>query len=101
VFLSIYPEDVTLRIGEGIEWDFRYLGGADVIIDEIIVEFENPSPFSTTTFRSRRPGTARPHRQLSGAVQKNAAGKRFRYTLRAMNAFKSEMATAKPHVTIS
>ena len=101
VFLSIYPEDVTLRIGEGIEWDFRYLGGADVIIDEIIVEFEKPSPFSSTTFRSRRPGTARPHRQLSGAVQKNAAGKRFRYTVRAMNAFKSEMATAKPNVTIS
>lgn len=101
VFMSIYPEDVTLRVGEGIEWDFRYLGGADVIIDEIIVEFEKPSPFSSVTFRSRRPGTARPHRQLSGAVHKSAAGKRVRYTVRAMNAFKSEMAIAKPHVTIA
>ena len=101
VFISIYPEDVTLKVGEGIEWDFRYLGGADVIIDELIVEFEKPSPFPTTTFKSRRPGTARPHRQLSGAAQKSAVGKRVRYTIRAINAFKTEMATAKPYVTIS
>ena len=100
VYLSIYPDDVTVRIGEGIEWDFRYLGGADVIIDELIIEFEKPSPFSASTFRSRRPGTARPHRQLSGPAHKNAAGKRVRYTIRAMNAFKSEMATAKPQVII-
>ena len=101
VFMSISPEDVTLKIGEGIEWDFRYLGGADVIIDELMVEFEKPSPFSSSTFRSRRPGTARPHRQLSGAAQKSAAGKRVRYTIRAINAFKTEMAVAKPFVTIS
>jgi hypothetical protein len=101
VFISISPEDVTLKIGEGIEWDFRYLGGADVIIDELIIDFEKPSPFSTVTFKSRRPGTARPHRQLSGAAQKSASGKRIRYNIRAMNAFKSEMASAKPFVTIS
>jgi hypothetical protein len=100
VFMSIYPEDVTLKIGEGIEWDFRYLGGADVIIDELIVEFEKPSPFPSTTFRSRRPGTARPHRQLSGAAQKSAVGKRVRYSIRAINAFKTEMAVAKLYVAI-
>ena len=101
VFISISPEDVTLKIGEGIEWDFRYLGGADVIIEELIIDFEKPSPFSTSSFKSRRPGTARPHRQLSGAAQKNAAGKRVRYSIRAMNSFKSEMAVAKPYVTIA
>lgn len=101
VFLSVNPDDVTLRAGEGIEWDFRYLGGADVIIDELIIEFNKPSPFSASTFRSRRPGTARPHRQLSGPVHKSAAGKRMRYTIRAMNAFKSEMATTRPWVTIA
>jgi len=100
VFISTNPDEVTLRVGEGIEWDFRYLGGADVIIDELIVEFDKPSPFSSTTFRSRRPGTARPHRQLSGPAHKEAAGKRLRYTIRAMNAFKSEMASSKSHVTI-
>ena len=101
VFISTNPDEVTLRVGEGIEWDFRYLGGADVIIDELIVEFDKPSPFSSSTFRSRRPGTARPHRQLSGAAHKEAAGKRWRYTIRAMNAFKSEMAASKSHVTIA
>ena len=100
VFISTNPDDVALKVGEGIEWDFRYIGGADVIIDEVVIEFEKPSPFSSTTFKSRRPGTGRPHRQLSGSVQKSAAGKRLRYTIRAMNAFKSEMASAKPHVTI-
>src|SRR5436190_8489834 len=48
----------------------------------------------TTLFRS--PGAARPHRQLSGAALKAAAGKRVQYTIRAMNAFKTEMASAQP-----
>ncbi|HYS55891.1 MAG TPA: hypothetical protein VER58_19185 [Thermoanaerobaculia bacterium] len=100
IFLAANPDDAILRVGEGIEWDFRYLAGADVVVDELIIEFEKPSPFSQSTFRSRRPGTARPHRQLSGAVHKNAAGKRVRYTIRAINAFKTEMATAHPWVTV-
>jgi hypothetical protein len=101
VFLSANPDEVILAIGEGIEWDFRYIAGADVIVDELIIEFEKPSPFPQSTFKSRRPGTARPHRQLSGAVHKNAAGKRIRYTIRAMSAFKTEMAIARPWVTVA
>lgn len=101
VILAVNPDEVTLRVGEGIEWDFRYLGGADVIIDELIIEFDKPSPFSQSNFRSRRPGTARPHRQLSGPAHKSAAGKKVRYTIRAINAFKSEMAVARRTVTIT
>jgi len=101
VFLSANPDEVVLSIGEGIEWDFRYIAGADVSVDELIIEFEKPSPFPQSTFKSRRPGTARPHRQLSGAVHKNAAGKRIRYTIRAMSAFKTEMANARPWVTVT
>lgn len=100
VFISVNPEEVTLRSGEGIEWDFRYLGGADVTVDELIVEFDKPSPFSSMTFRSRKPGAARPHRQLSGAVHKAAVGKRIQYTIRAMTAFKTELATRKLIVTV-
>ena len=100
IFLSILPLEVELRVGEGIEWDFRYIGGADVMIDEIIIEFEKPSPFSGAVFRSRRPGAARPHRQLSGPVHKAAAGKHVQYTIRAMNAFKTEMANAQPWVRV-
>lgn len=95
VFISVNPEEVSLRAGEGIEWDFRYLGGADVSVDELIIEFAKPSPFSATTFKSRKPGAARPHRQLSGAVHKSAGAKRFPYTVRAINAFRTELAMRK------
>jgi hypothetical protein len=95
VFISVNPEEVSLRPGEGIEWDFRYLGGADLAVDELVIEFEKPSPFSTMAFKSRKPGTARPHRQLSGPVQKSSTGKRVRYTIRAMSPFQTELASSK------
>jgi len=101
VYLNINPNEVTLKVGEGIEWDFRYLGGADIVVEEMVIEFEKPSPFGQTTFRSRRPGAARPHRQLSGAAQKAATGRRVQYTIRAFNGFKMELANARPWVTIS
>ena len=101
VLLSVNPEEVTLHAGEGIEWDFRYLGGADVIVDELVIEFEKPAPFHHPAFRSRRPGTARPHRQLSGAVNNNAVGKRIRYSIRAISAFKTEMAVTRPFVNVA
>jgi len=101
VYLNINPNEVLLKVGEGIEWDFRYLGGADIVVEEMVIEFEKPSPFGQTTFRSRRPGAARPHRQLSGGALKNAAGKRVQYTIRAFNGFKMELAVARPWVTIS
>lgn len=100
-FISVNPEEIVLRAGEGIEWDFRYLGGADVTVDELVIEFDKPSPFSHQTFRSRKPGPARPHRQLSGAVQKSAAGKRLRYVIRANTPFKTELAVVRPFLTIS
>ncbi|HEX7190897.1 MAG TPA: hypothetical protein VF381_04920 [Thermoanaerobaculia bacterium] len=100
VFISINPLEATLRPGEGIEWDFRYLGGADVIVDEIVIEFDRPSPFGTLIFKSRKPGAARPHRQLSGGAAQSSAGKRLQYTIRAMTAFKTELANTKPSVNI-
>lgn len=101
IYLTINPNDTTLKVGEGIEWDFRYLGGADVVIEEMIIEFAKPSPFPTTIFRSRRPGAARPHRQLSGPAQQTASGKTIQYTVRAFNAFKTEMAAAQPVMMVS
>jgi len=101
IYLTINPNDTTLKVGEGIEWDFRYLGGADVVIEEMIIEFAKPSPFPTTIFRSRRPGAARPHRQLSGPAQPAASGKTIQYTVRAFNAFKTEMAAAQPVMMVS
>ena len=100
VFLSANPEEVTLHAGEGIEWDFRYVGGADVIVDELVIEFDKPAPFHQSAFRSRRPGTARPHRQLSGAVNNNSVGKKIRYAIKAISAFKTEMAVTRPYVSV-
>src|SRR5205823_5006457 len=40
VFISINPLEATLRPGEGIEWDFRYFGGADVKVVDNSVAFD-------------------------------------------------------------
>jgi hypothetical protein len=95
------PLEVTVRPGEGIEWDFRYLGGADVSVEEVVIEFEKPSPFTQTVFRTRKPGGARPHRQMSDGALPAAAGRRIQYTVRAINPFKTELANTKIWVTIT
>jgi hypothetical protein len=89
------PLEVSVRTGEGIEWDFRYLGGADVSVEEIVVEFEKPSPFTQTVFRTRKPGGARPHRQMSNGALPAAVGRRIQYTVRAINPYKTELANTK------
>jgi hypothetical protein len=89
------PGEVTLRPGEGIEWDFRYLGGADVNVEEVVIEFEKPSPFSQAVFKTHKPGGARPHRQLSGPANAAATGKRTQYVIRAINQFRTELANAR------
>lgn len=89
------PMEVSVRPGEGIEWDFRYIGGADVSVEEIVVEFEKPSPFAQTVFRTRKPGGARPHRQMSNGALAAAAGRRIQYTVRAINPYKTELANTK------
>ena len=100
-YLIAYPQEVTLKVGEGIEWDFRYIGGADVTADEVVIEFERPAPFPQNLYRTHKPGGARPHRQLSGGALPAAAGKRVQYTVKAMTAFKTEMAATKIWVTIT
>lgn len=100
-FVIANPMEVTVRVGEGIEWDFRYIGGADVSVEEIVIELEKPSPFAHSVFRTRKPGGARPHRQLSGATAAGAAGKRVQYTVRAMNQFKTELATTKVWLSVT
>ena len=100
--VAIYPNpvEVSLKPGEGIEWDFRYLGGADVTVDEIVIEFEKPSPFTQLVFRCKKPGIGRPQRQLSTGATPASSGRRVQYTVRAMTAFKTELGVAKPFVLI-
>ncbi len=94
------PMEVSVRVNEGIEWDFRYIGGADVNVEEIAIEFDKPSPFLQSVFRTRKPGGARPHRQLSGGALATAAGKRVQYTVRAINQFKTELANTKVFLNV-
>jgi len=101
VYIYPNPVEVSLKPGEGIEWDFRYLGGADVTVDEIVIEFDKPSPFPQQIFRCRKPGIGRPQRQLSGGATQASSGRRVQYTVRAMTAFKTELGAAKPFVMIS
>ena len=100
IYLNINPLEVILRAGEGIEWDFRYLGGADIVVDDLIIDFEKPAPFNGAPFRSRRPGSNRPHRQLSGPVQPAAIGKKNSYAIRALNMYKTELAVARLTINV-
>jgi len=98
--IALYPEELTIKPGDGIEWDFRYLGSADVIVEEVIIEFDKPAPFGKPIFRSKKPGSALPHRQLSGATTNSTTGKRIQYTIRCMNLFKTEVAKVRPYLNI-
>ncbi|MFL6246989.1 MAG: hypothetical protein ACJ74H_13245 [Thermoanaerobaculia bacterium] len=100
-YVIAYPLEVSVRPGEGIEWDFRYIGGADVSVEEIVVEFEKPSPFAQAVFRTRKPGGARPHRQLSNGALASAVGRRIQYTVRAINPYKTELASTKVWLNVT
>jgi hypothetical protein len=100
-YIGINPERLEIRVGEGIEWDFHYIGGADVVVDEIVIEFEKPSPFGRTTFKSQKPGSARPHRQVSGPAVRVSGPGEIQYTIRCYNLFKSQLAMARPIVAIA
>jgi hypothetical protein len=95
------PADIVVKVGEGIEWDFRYIGGADVSVEEMVIELGKPSPFAHATFRTVKPGGARPHRQISDPAVPSAAGRRFEYTIRAMTGFKTEVASSKFWLTVA
>jgi len=99
--VASYPSEVSIRRGDGVEWDFRYLGGADVIVEDVVIEFGKPAPFSKTSFKSQKPGSARPHRLLSGATIPAAVPGRATYTIRCLNHYKTEVAKAASTLVIT
>lgn len=94
------PLSVSVRNGEAIEWDFRYVGGADFAVEEIVIEFTKPAPFAQGTYRTRKPGGARPHRQISTPVT-GLTGSSAEYLITAMTPFKTSLATGKAQVVVS
>lgn len=98
--ILVQPNSVTLRAGDGLEWDFRYLGGADTFIDEIIVDFGTDGLFNAKVLRSKNPGSARPHRQLSGRLAEKAPKGSIFYTIRC-HAFGTEIAKTSAELIIT
>ena len=93
------PIDAQVRAAEAIEWDFRYIGGADFSVEEIVIEFEKPAPFAQAVYKTKKPGGARPHRQVTAGVT-GTAGKTYSYSITAMTPFKTVLVTGKGSVTI-
>ncbi|MGK2858386.1 MAG: hypothetical protein ACSLFQ_14395, partial [Thermoanaerobaculia bacterium] len=91
--INCYPPVVELTPGAAVEWDFRYFGGVDVLVDHIVIEIQKPSPFSKATYKSPKPGSARPHRQMTDLVSAKSAGLTLKYTIHAVNAYRTELAS--------
>jgi hypothetical protein len=100
VYVGINPEYVSIRPGEGVEWDFRYLNGADVLVEEVVIELPKPGPFAKAVFKSHRPGSARPHRDFSGPASDASRGSRIQYTIRCHNVFRTDIGSAKPWLIV-
>lgn len=99
-WVVINPEQITVKAGDGIEWDFRYVGGSDATIDEVSVEFSKPHPFAKGVLKSRKPGSARPHRQVSGIVPMSAVGSQIRYVIHCLNLIKTEIASGRGEISV-
>jgi hypothetical protein len=101
IYVHCYPQTVTLTPGAAVEWDFRYFGGVDVLVDHVVVEIGKPSPFGKPQYKSPKPGSARPHRQMSDLVSPKSLGTTVEYTIRAVNAYRTELASGKATMEIT
>lgn len=98
--IYLHPPEITLRQADGIEWDFRYLGGTDTFIERVVIEFEGKGLFLKPKFETRNPGAARPHRLLTGRLREDVGTGTYTYTLSAVDAFGNEMATARATIHV-
>jgi hypothetical protein len=101
IYVHCYPQLVTLTPGAAVEWDFRYFGGVDVLVDHVVVEIGKPSPFGKPQYKSTKPGSARPHRQMSDLVSAKSVGTTVEYTIHAVNAYRTELASGKATMEIT
>jgi len=95
------PIFIAIRAGEALEWDFHYLAGTDAMVDEVIIEFDKPSPFPKNVMKSRKPGSARPHRQLSGPAAASSVGKNFEYRIRCLNIIRADVGMVRATLVVT
>lgn len=98
--IYLHPPEITLRKGDGIEWDFRYLGGTDTFIERVTIEFEQKNLFVSDRFETKNPGAARPHRQMTGRLDDDASTGTYTYRLTAVDMYDNIMATARATVHV-
>lgn len=94
------PDAVEAAPGDAVEWDFRYSGGADVLVTQVLIEIDKPSPFGKTSYKSTKPGAARPHRQVSDLVKDKSLGTTTGYTIHCTNAFRTELAKGSATIVV-
>lgn len=99
----LHPPEISLRSTDGIEWDFRYLGGTDTFVEKLRVEFQEKGLFSNRKFETKNPGAARPHRLLTGRMADGVKTGTYTYTVSAFDLYGTEIATARAtvHVVIA
>ncbi len=100
MYVRAYPPAVTVQPGAALEWDFRYFGGADVLVDQVIIELDKPSPFGKSQYKSQKPGSARPHRQLSEIASEKSLGKTTNYVIRCISAFRTDLTVGKASIEV-
>jgi hypothetical protein len=96
----IQPNQVSIRPGDGLEWDFRYLGGADTFVQEMILEFASPL-FGKKVLNSRNPGSARPHRLLSGRASADIPTGSHSYKVKCKSLVGTEVAESIGLIVVS
>lgn len=96
----VHPSRVTVRPSDGIEWDFRYMHGTDVIVKSVEIILGKKRPISKSKFSSKVPRGSRPHRHFSGEVRKNAAGSTFSYEIRLYDAARRVVSVEKAEISV-
>jgi hypothetical protein len=99
--LYVQPNRLSIRAGDAVEWDFRYLNGSDARAASVAIEFPTPPPFGQAKFKSEKPGSNRPHRQISGPALPVDGVKEIGYTFRCFDLIGREIAAFSPELVIT
>ena len=98
--IYLHPPEITLRPTDGIEWDFRYLGGTDTFVEKLKIDFEAKGLFTNQKFETKNPGAARPHRLLTGRMAEKVSTGTYTYTVNAVDAYGTTVATARATIHV-
>ncbi|MBW3564081.1 MAG: hypothetical protein KY459_05105 [Acidobacteria bacterium] len=99
--LLVRPPQLEVAVDDGVEWDFRYHHGTDVIVKNVLIEFGRKKPVAKSKFSSKVPRGYRPHRHFTGQIRSSAAGSKFDYSVQVFDAGKRAVASAKGSIAVT